>query len=65
MWSRWIFLATATGFWGTVAAKGFRIDPMWVVISCILLFGALLTLLDVIAPQHQQQPRSMPADRPQ
>lgn len=65
MWSKWIFPATGTGFWGVVGLTGLNMKIEWVVLSAMLLFAALLTLLDVLAPQVQQAQRvSAPAHRP-
>lgn len=68
MWSKWIFAATGTGFWSVVGVTGFNMKIEWVVLSAMLLFAALLTLLDVLAPQTQQtqqtQRVSAPAHRP-
>jgi hypothetical protein len=62
--SRWIFVALTTAFWMVVATAAFNMAPETTALSALLLLGALVTGLDVLAPQQQQQRQSAPTHRP-
>lgn len=56
--SRWIFVALTTAFWMVVATAAFNMAPESTALSALLLLGALVTGLDVLAPQPQRQSAS-------
>lgn len=58
--SAWVCFLAVVGFWVTVAAKGLRMEPLWVVVSATLLTVAGLGLLTALAPDISRD--KSPAD---